>query len=625
MTTSNPDWDAALQRCADEQIQFIGQVQGGHALIAIHVGEDRFTHLSENASEVLGGELASLWSKKPSDLLGDVQLLQLARRAQSWGGRGARLVEAALPACSLRPAWIHQSGPYLVLEIEILPASDAGTPDAWDWEDGLRHSLRNVEGCADLPSKLEAVVEETAKLGGFDRVMIYRFLNDGVGEVVAERVRDDWEPYLGLRYPASDIPQQARELFLKNDIRLIREVVSVPIPLFVAPGGEGTQIDLSLSRFRQPSPIHIEYLRNMGVASSFVSAVITEGKLWGLISCHHGQPLEISATRQVQLSALTGQLAVDLASMARELRLRNELACARISSQLIQCITMTDDWTSVLMPMAGDLSRIFGSEGMSLHFDGKSSSDGTVPTADEADHILTIGIREGRGVPYSFVRDAANPAPWLPEEFGGFLVIPLSHFRDDALVFYRKEETRKVAWAGEPTKVVDRSDGAARLRPRASFEAWQETVRGTCEPWSEEDLAVASAVRATLSDIVITAHYFRSSFESPVTARHRLAHEADSTPVALADENGLIVFRNPAAATDPVLGKLQSLDALDAPDAKLPQEISAAIPSALNELVHGAGEFRLPLSDQDTRIMEGVRLLEGERLLGYSIRITGGR
>jgi len=159
---------------------------------------------------------------------------------------------------------------------------------------------------------------------------------------------------------------------------------------------------------------------------------------------------------------------------------------------------------------------------------------------------------------------------------------------------------------------VDRSDGVARLRPRASFEAWQETVRGTCEPWSEEDLAVASAMKATLSDIVITAHYFRSSFESPVTARHRLAHEADSAPVALVDENGLIVFRNSAAASDPLLGSLQSLDALNAPN-------------ALNELVHGTGEFRLQLPDDDSRSLEAARLMEGDRLLGYSIRITGER
>ena len=412
---------------------------------------------------------------------------------------------------------------------------------------------------------------------------------------------------------------------VQTDIRLIREVASEPVPLFASPGSDGKQLDLSLSRFRQPSPIHIEYLRNMGVASSFVSAVIVEGTLWGLISSHHGEPLEISAARQVQLSALTGHLAVDLAGMARELRLRNELACARISSQLIQCITMTDDWASVLMSMAGELSRILGSDGMSLRFDGMSFFEGAVPSPDESNQILSRGIREGSGIPYSFVGNPAEPVPWLPEEFGGFLVIPLSHFRDDALVFYRREETRKVAWAGEPTKAVDRSDGVARLRPRASFEAWQETVRGTCEPWSEEDLAVASTVRATLSDIVITAHYFRSSFESPVTARHRLAHEAESAPVALADENSLIVFRNAAATTDGVLGSLQSLDALDASDKGSARSGSTAIPTALNGLVHGTGELRLQLSGDDSRFLEAVRLMEGDRLLGYSIRITGGR
>ena len=155
MTTStNPDWEAALQRCADERIQFIGQVQAGHALIAINTEGDQFTHLSGNAAEVLGGELSSLWQAKPTDLFGAPQLVQLRRRAQSWSGRGSRLVEIVLPAGSLRPAWVHQSGSYLVLEVELVPTSDAETPDALDWEDDLHESLKKVEQCVDLPSKL---------------------------------------------------------------------------------------------------------------------------------------------------------------------------------------------------------------------------------------------------------------------------------------------------------------------------------------------------------------------------------------------------------------------------------------------------------------------------------------
>ncbi len=615
------EWDLALRRCADEQIQFIGQIQSGFTLLAIDLEGDRFTYLSENAGAALGLDLNELFALKPSELLGAAQLSTLSRRAFAWNGKGARLVEIALQGGASLPAWLHLSGKNLVIEMDRSIYDDDSVPESWDWEDMLRESLKRVENCPDLPSKLEAVVEDTTRLGGFDRVMIYRFLPDGTGEVVAERVRSDWEPYLGLRYPATDIPQQARELFLRNDIRLIREVASTPEALLGLAELSDQPLDLSLSRFRQPSPIHLEYLKNMGVRSSFVTAVISEGKLWGLISCHHGEPLNLPSARQAQLAALTNHLAIDLAGLAREIRLRNELACARITSKLIQCITVTDNWASVLMAMAGELCEILDSEGMALIFDESAYYHGLVPSCDAGAKLIEYAMDESGGMVFPFARDPHGPDDqWLPEEIGGALIIPLSHFRNDALVFYRKERTHKVNWAGDPMKVIDRSDGVPRLKPRESFAIWQETVRGTCEPWSEEHVIVAGVIRATLSDIVITAHYFRQSLESPGTTRHRLAHENDPNPVVLADENGLVVFQNSAASNDLLLNNLQSLDLLVS---RLKDGKSLVLETALHALVQGDEDITIELAPD--RWLEAKRLIESERLVGYSIRITGER
>jgi light-regulated signal transduction histidine kinase (bacteriophytochrome) len=434
-------------------------------------------------------------------------------------------------------------------------------------------------------------------------------------------VRPDWEPYLGLRYPASDIPVQARQLFLKNDIRLIREVASVPVEILAVGDAGEAPLDLSLSRFRQPSPIHIEYLKNMGVDSSFVSAIVVDGALWGLISCHHGQPLNLPAKRQVQLAALTNHLASDLAGMAREVRLRNELACARVTSKLIQCITVTDDWTSVLLLMAGELCEILGADGMALQFDGNTFSYGVSAPSELIPRLINESIEQGSGLVHPFIRNPKAPEfQWLPEKIGGFLTLPLSHFRADALVFFRKETTRKVNWAGQPEKVVDRSDGVARLRPRQSFAIWQETVRGTCESWSVEDIAVAGSIKNTLSDIVITAHYFRQSYETPATARHRLAHEANPNPVVLADEIGIVVFQNQAAVSDPLLASLQSLDQLAA---RMP-DLSEAFTSALYSLVHDEQEIRMQIAPDAAapRWLEASLLTDDGRFVGYSIRLV---
>jgi light-regulated signal transduction histidine kinase (bacteriophytochrome) len=619
--SSEEDWNLALSQCASEPIQFIGQIQAGSVLIAIDPKADRFTFLSEHANAVLAKGDKPLWDLKPSEILGASQLQSLVKRAAAWSGRGARLVDLQLPELASQPAWLHFSGRHLVLEMDVRSYDRDLSPDMWEWDDLLRDSLTRVENSPDLASKLEVVVEETMELGQFDRVMIYRFLDDGTGEVAAERVRADWEPYLGLRYPASDIPAQARELFFKNDIRLIREVSSLPVALHAAPGSDGKALDLSLARFRQPSPIHLEYLKNMGVNASFVSAIVSEGKLWGLISCHHGSPLHLTAARQAHLAALTNHLAVDIAGMAREVKLRNELACARVTSKLIQCITVTDDWTSVLISMAGELCEILGADGLSLHFDGADHTSGLVPPHDVSKRLIESGLHENGGLVFPTVRDPRDPQGTpLPAEIGGALVIPLSHFRDDALIFFRQERTRKITWAGDPVKAVDRgSDGVPRLKPRESFAAWQETVRGTCDAWTENDLAVAGVMRATLQDIVITAHYFRQSLESPATARHRLAHEMDLNPVVLADENGIVVFQNQAAAGDALLNHLQSLDLLVT---RLNDGKSADFEKALHSLVHLGEDIRVELTPQ--RWVEAKRLTDYDRLVGYSIRVIAG-
>jgi hypothetical protein len=227
----------------------------------------------------------------------------------------------------------------------------------------------------------------------------------------------------------------------------------------------------------------------------------------------------------------------------------------------------------------------------------------------------------GSGLVHPFVRNLEKPEfDWLPEKIGGFLTLPLSHFRADALVFFRKESTRKVTWAGHPGKVVDRSDGVARLRPRESFAAWQETVRGTCEFWSPEDIAVGGSIKDTLADIVITAHYFRQSYETPATARHRLAHEANPNPVVLADEIGIIVFQNQAAAIEPLLANLQSLDQLAS---RLPGQLQD-FANALYRLVHDQEEIRIGIgaADGTPRWLEASLLTDDGRFVGYSIRLV---
>jgi len=624
--SSDTDWERALAHCADEPLHLIGQVQGGALLIGIDTAADRFTYLSANAGTLLGHSVFELWSLAPTSLFGAEQVGLLARRSRSWKGRGPRLLNIEFPAGAFYPGWVHLIGQNLV--IEAAPASDDShlpLEDVDDWDEAVRESLNKVEACVTLEEKIEAVVNETADLSGFDRVMVYRFLPDGTGEVIAEKVREDWEPFLGLRYPYSDIPLQARELFMKNDIRLISDVAAEPVPLLANPAlaATGSTLDLSLGRFRQPAAVHLLYLTNMGVAASFVSAIIIDGSLWGLISCHHGTSLYLSAARQARLSALTNHLSVVLAGMARESRLRHELAGARIASKLIQCVAVTDNWASVLLTMADELCEMMKADGLSLVFDGSYHSHGLTPDENTIGTLAHLAMENGDGKPYPFRRTNKDQGPSeLPPNIGGYLAIPLSYFRNDSLLFFRKEQTAKILWAGNPEKNIDWSQGVPRLHPRSSFAKWQETVKGTCEEWTAEEVSWATTIGSTLSDIVITSHYFRQAMESSATARHRLAHEGDSDPVALADENGIIVYQNPAALADPILLDLHSLDHLAD---RFSGTQAADILNLLRDLAHGGDDIRLPLeisADPERRTLVANRLAEGDQLIGYLIKLS---
>ncbi|MDB6080204.1 MAG: two-component system sensor histidine kinase/response regulator [Akkermansiaceae bacterium] len=623
-TPASPDWEEALERCAAAPIHLIGQVQDGIALIAIDIAADRFTHLSATAGSWLWADTPQLWKASPADIFGRTQLDLLFRRASSWRGRGPRMIEVEFGSGFLQSCWVHRSGELLVIECILDPLEFTGESlHTADWDDAMDFSFTRMDTEGDLSGKLTVAARETRALGQFDRVMIYRFLPDGTGEVVAEDVREDWEPFLGLRYPASDVPAQARALFLKNDMRLIRDTASTPVAILAAPGlePERRELDLSLARYRQSAAVHVEYLKNMAVTGSFVTAINVDNQLWGLISCHQGAPLRLPPARQAQLLALTSHLAEDLAGIAREHALREQLASSRLENKLIQCVTLTDDWTSVLMSMAPDLMKIMGSDGLSLRFQGQTLSAGVTPPDETvsvlASHALTRGITQ----PLSSSHAASYEIePAFQAEIGGFLLIPLSHFCDDALIFFRREQTQKIIWGGNPAKAVDRSEGFPQLRPRASFAAWQEIVRGGCDQWENHTKTTAASMGTTLSDIVITTHFFRQWMESPSTARHRLAHETNPEPVALTDEQGIVVFQNAAATRDPILAGLQALDrlaasvpALDTPEGR----------EAIRLLANEGTTLKCDLTAPQEGVLEVSRLTEEGRVIGYVVRVTG--
>ncbi|RYD72046.1 MAG: GAF domain-containing protein, partial [Verrucomicrobiaceae bacterium] len=291
-----------LQACSREPIHIPGAIQPHGILICIRSADATVLQVSANSAGTLGCEPETCLNEPLANCLGAEQAAAVETVLKSG--------ETDFPI-TLRfrdvdyDTLVHRSGELAILE--LAPRTDDS--NAWNQiHHRLTRTIADLQRSPDLPSLCDAAVQAIADLTGFDRVMIYRFDPEWNGEVIAEIKAEGMDPYLGLHYPASDIPEQARKLYLRNWLRLIVDASYEPAPLLpVMNPDTGKPLDLSNSFLRSVSPVHLEYLRNMGVSASMSISLIREGQLWGLIACHHRVPRDLSFARRAACQ-LVGQI-----------------------------------------------------------------------------------------------------------------------------------------------------------------------------------------------------------------------------------------------------------------------------------------------------------------------------
>jgi light-regulated signal transduction histidine kinase (bacteriophytochrome) len=338
---------------------------------------------------------------------------------------------------------------------------------------------------------------------GYDRVMIYRFHPDESGEVIAEARDAAIEPYLGLRYPATDIPQQARELFRRNRFRIIADMDAEEVPIVPPRAADDTPLDLSMSLLRAHSKMHLAYMRNMGVRASLAIAIVRHDRLWGMISCHHRSPrLPSYSLRTVaELLSQTFSLMLDriLVAQSDALRERAQQLNDKLMLRLAGGVTLTDS-----LPMIVELLReTIAHDGISLFVDGDYHASGAAPDADTFRMIAPMLASALGATAHASSRlaDQLPAATSFADCAAGALVLPLSRGTRDMLVLWRRPLDRVVTWAGDPSKAVARP--GELLQPRASFAAWQETIRGHSADWTAEECEIASRLRRTLIEVIL--------------------------------------------------------------------------------------------------------------------------
>ncbi|MBY5716807.1 GAF domain-containing protein [Rhizobium leguminosarum] len=377
-----------------------------------------------------------------------------------------------------------------------------------DRRDVASLSMRSMMSRLDHTETLEAFFREGARqaraLTGFDRVMVYRFDEGGSGEVVAEAARAGIGSFLGLHYPASDIPVQARALYLRNLFRIIADVDAVPVPILPQLDEHGRPLDLSMSVLRSVSPIHIEYLKNMGVGASLSISIVVDGNLWGLFACHHYGP-RLPSAQSRSTAELFGQMfASRLESRERRLALDYETKARRIADRLLTSVadnaSLLDDPAWLIEALADAIPA----DGIGVWINGRLALAGIGPDERSFAALVRHLNRSAAGRIYAVDRlSETYPDLEVDDAVAGMLAIPISRSPRDYVVLFRQELVRTVRWGGDPHKPVEYGANGPRLTPRKSFEAWSELVRGRSLPFTEAERRVAETIRVTLIEVVL--------------------------------------------------------------------------------------------------------------------------
>jgi two-component system, chemotaxis family, sensor kinase Cph1 len=547
---------ADLTNCERELIHLAGSVQPHGALLVLREPDLTVVQASRNLPALLGLDLGAVL-QRPLQALGGNAAEVVSQRA-----RHAELHEPVALQCSLgsgrqpfEGALHRLAGGGLVLEMEPAGAAAGGTPPAQSllpevMASTLSAAVQRFGAAPSLGVLADAVVQVFRDLTGYDRVLVYKFDPDGHGQVIAEARHPRLESLLGHHYPASDIPQRARALYLKNRVRMLVDVNYEPAtlePALLPLTGE--PLDMTHCQLRSMSPIHLQYLRNMGVTATLTASLVREGQLWGLIAAHHYAPRYLRCAMRTAADLLSEVASTRITAIENYAHAQVALMVRRLEQRLVEATSTEGDWRYALFRNPRTLLQPLDATGAALFYEGEVLTSGEVPSTPELRALLDWVQQQHDATDGPFACAAVGKAQpsldSLTPTASGVLAVRLSAKRPDWLMWFRKEQLQAITWAGDPDKQMV-ANNPMELSPRRSFAAWSEIVRGTAVPWSTSELALARAIGVALVDIIVQVQAVRL-----LIAEHQLtqirATVADSRePVLVADASGAAIFANEA-------------------------------------------------------------------------------
>ncbi|OKH60538.1 cyanobacterial phytochrome A [Scytonema sp. HK-05] len=491
-----------------EPIEFSISIQPHGVLLALNP-QLVILQVSNNTEDLLG--------KKPDDLLGQplsnlLDTKQVKAIEQCWQQERGRVncfklcIETS-KGKQYFDGMAHSTESSLILELE--PTDSVNEISFLSFHALAGEAIAKMRKTSNLTDFLQLVASEVQKITGFDRVMVYEFDHMGAGSVVAEIKRHNLSPYLGLHYPATDLPEQVRELYRRNLLRFIPNLNAQPVELVSVenPETHSTPVDLSFCVLRSAHPCCVEYHQNMGVAAILVIALIKEQKLWGLVACHNQTHKHIPYEVRKICEFLGQIVSRELEHKVNQSQLDYRVKLQSLQSDFIESISQADNFKEALVNPQPRLLDIVDAQGAAVYLDDEITLLGSTPNIEQVRLLIDwVDTSNGDNLFSTDSLPKLYPeAVDFKDTASGLLLLRISKVRRYYILWFRPEVIQTVSWAGDPNESIQvDANGNVTLCPRASFERWQQTVRLTSLPWKPCELDSAIALRNAIVGIVLS-------------------------------------------------------------------------------------------------------------------------
>jgi two-component system, chemotaxis family, sensor kinase Cph1 len=486
-----------LDNCAKEPIHIIGKTQSHGLLIVCDPETLEIVQCGKNAEAIISIPYDELPGKKLSEIVGEKQAALLRESKIN----KEQVLPQEMEICG-NTFLLHSHISEASLVIDLEPVKMVQDPFFFQKE--LTGILNTFQATPSIAKLVEAAASRVKQMFGYDRVMIYRFDENWNGEVIAESKEEEMDSWLGLHYPATDIPAQSRELFLKHRVRLISNVNYEPVPITPELSPLTSRpLDISKSHLRAVSPIHIEYLQNMEVGASLSAAIVVKGKLWGLIACHHREAKFLDHYQRESCRFLSQMLASEITLHDSKQYLEKAETTEVIRQQLFKQMQDQEDIPTALQRGQVKFTSLVPCEGGALLFEGQWHRVGNTPEEEQLNELVNSFL-SGKDDDIIQTRNLSSVYPQsfsYKETASGILSLRIAD--DKYLLWFKPEVIQTVSWGGNPHDKAYYNDEKNRISPRKSFQKWTEELTGISEEWQDIDISNIKKLRDDVTHILL--------------------------------------------------------------------------------------------------------------------------